>query len=167
MAKAQKVTPVDEYVEEMLYARRYSTGLIWYADNIRDDRMAVAIFMAIKRIICINRCKETKYQHNADGQQIQRRLAPDWKGFSADWIARSGAGPAFENLIKAGLITKTMKNEPPYGYGSDQLYGFSALSKRLIKEAKDLRHLREAVKAVIHDQLTRGTQLKEEIDVED
>lgn len=164
---ARKVRPTAEYVDEMLSGRVHMIyNDRWMLSPRISTGMAVTLFMAIKRIIVYNRIVNGRYPEAADGRQLQRRIAPDRPGYSADWLRASGPKEALELLVKSGLITNRTKNEPPYGYGCDQLYILTHLGLTLCREADSPEALRIGVKNVIEDKVLRGTTLKEEIDTD-
>lgn len=165
MAKRTRTTAA--YLDEMVCVR-YSSydGMIWAPSRLMDLGFAIQVFMAIKRILVYKRLRGEDYIDKADGRAIQKMMAPEWRSFAFYWLRQDGVERAFKYLIDAKLITKSMKQKPPYGYGCDELYGFTDLSLALLRSLDDLHQIKGALKNIIEDQLTRGTKIKD-VDAED
>lgn len=165
MAKRSMTT--EAYLDEMTCIR-YSShdGMFWAPSPRMDLGFAVQVFMAIKRILVYKRLRNEEFIDKADGRQIQKMMAPNWNSFAFYWLRQDGVQRAFDYLIQAKLITKSTKQKPPYGYGCDELYGFTDMSLALLRSLDDLQAIRGAVRNIIEDQLTRKTKIKD-VDAED
>lgn len=165
MAKRSYTT--EAYLDQMTCSRySFYDGMVWAPSSRMDLSFAVQVFMAIKRILVYKRLRGEDYIDKADGRAIQKMMAPSWPGYAFYWLRQDGVQRAFDALIKAKLITKSTKQKPPYGYGCDELYGFTDLSLALLRSLDDRQVIKEAVRNIIEDQLTRGTKIKD-LDSED
>lgn len=141
-----------------------SDGMMMRYRRPDDTGTAVGLFMAIKSILVYKLIKpgdEFEFKNIANGLEIQKHMEPGWRSFAFYWLRQPPIDHALAKLIKANLVTKEMKNRPPYGYGCDELYSFTTKGMSLITSAEGDRG---KLRCMVHDALYDDPWLSKSVD---
>jgi hypothetical protein len=100
----------------------------WYYSPRGGEGATPTFFNAIKEIILLKKLADLPQL--ANGEELKNYLEPNRGSYAIYWL-RDNRRP-FDCLIELGLITHSVRNSAPYGYGDDEEYRLTEDGYKLV-----------------------------------